>query len=301
MKLQAIDALTGLRAALEAPADQRLDVFRARVMNPLRPFWEPFLSRVVGGPATEQSDPAMQAARAFGYFSPDFDADQGLAALDRLERARTWQACVDAVEKAWHALDPYAHGIALDGILFTLVLGTPKESDDLAGSYTGFGARPGLVMVMGWPTVFSLPRLPAAVAHELHHNVRFSFEPFRMDQTTVGQYIVAEGLAEAFAAELFGEDKLGPWAQALSEDQVVALKPRFREALETTGFDEIRGYVFGDWAPVKFGYRPQGLPDFAGYTMGYRVVWAYLEQTGKTAAEATYVPWREIVAESRLF
>lgn len=32
--------------------------------------------------------------------------------------------------------------------------------------------------------------------------------------------------------------------------------------------------------------------------MGYHTVQAYLEQTGKSAAEATYVPWKEIVEVS---
>src|SRR5215213_10021020 len=43
VELTAIDALTGLRAALAAPEERRLTLFREAVMEPLRPFWEPFL------------------------------------------------------------------------------------------------------------------------------------------------------------------------------------------------------------------------------------------------------------------
>jgi uncharacterized protein YjaZ len=32
--------------------------------------------------------------------------------------------------------------------------------------------------------------------------------------------------------------------------------------------------------------------------MGFRVVRAYLERTGRTAAEATYTPWQEIAEGS---
>jgi len=65
-----------------------------------------------------------------------------------------------------------------------------------------------------------------------------------------------------------------------------------------TGFDVIRGYIFGDWAAAAAGYQKQGLPDFAGYTVGYRLVRAYLRRSGRTAAAATYLPWRELVEGS---
>ena len=81
------------------------------------------------------------------------------------------------------------------------------------------------------------------------------------------------------------------------------MKPRFAEALLSgvRGFDVVRGYIFGDWAAAQFGYPPQGLPNFAGYTLGFRLVEAYLARTGRRAAEATYTPWEEIVDESEYF
>lgn len=88
---------------------------------------------------------------------------------------------------------------------------------------------------------------------------------------------------------------LGPWPNALSEGELEEARPRFRDALEVSGFDEIRGYIFGDWAASRMGYSPKGLPDFAGYAVGYRIVQEYLARSGLSASEATYVPWREIV------
>jgi uncharacterized protein YjaZ len=119
----------------------------------------------------------------------------------------------------------------------------------------------------------------------------------------LGQYLVAEGLAESFAAELFGRDVLGPVSSALTPEQFAALKPRFAEAVQSglRGFDVVRGYIFGDWAADKFGYPAQGIPMFAGYTMGFEMVQAYLARTGCSAAEATYKPWEEIVEESQFF
>jgi uncharacterized protein YjaZ len=183
-------------------------------------------------------------------------------------------------------------------VKFTLMLANPAVIHERLGSYTGFGGWPGLTMVLVWPTNYNLPRLPAAAAHELHHNVRLRYEPWS-EGTTVGQYVVLEGLAEAFVAEVHGEGMVGPWSTALTEGELAAVRPRFREALEVAGFNEIRGYLFGDWAAESMGYTAQGIPDFAGYSLGYRLARAYMERTGRSAVEATYVPWQEIVAESR--
>ena len=117
----------------------------------------------------------------------------------------------------------------------------------------------------------------------------------------MGQYIVAEGLAEAFAAELYGADKLGPWVSILDDEQAAAIMPRFREAIGLRGFDITRAYIFGDWAAESSGYAAQEIPDFAGYCIGYRTVRAFLAKSGLSAAEATYLPWREIVDGSGLF
>ena len=105
--------------------------------------------------------------------------------------------------------------------------------------------------------------------------------------------------AEAFAAEMFGEELSGPWAKSLSEDELDGARPVIREALDVTGFDEIRGYIFGDWAASKAGYQPRGLPDFVGNSVGYRMVREYLRRTERSAVGASYVPWREIVEGSR--
>lgn len=301
MELITIDALTGQRAMLAAPTGQRMDVFRERVMTPLAPFWEPFMAWMPPTEGDEEVEPMLRAARRFGYYSPEQDAEAGLQALDRFAAAGTWAESVAAVERAWATLDPEAYGIVLPTVRYTLLLGDPAKLDPKLGGYTGAGGWPGQVLAIAWPNDFNLPRLAAVSAHELHHNVRFSYEPFVPQTVTVGQYIVAEGLAEAFAAEQHGEDKLGPWVHSLDDDGVAAILPRFRAALDQGGFDLTRGYIFGDWAAQSFGYPPQGIPDFAGYCIGYRTVRAFLTRRGLTATEATYLPWQEITAGSGLF
>lgn len=300
MELLPIETLTGLRAALEAPTAERKDRFKALVMEPLRPFWEPSLA-LPWARAVPQDDPPLAAARMFGYYSPEQDSDAGLAALGRLAEADSWVACVAALGDSWAALHPEAHGIAIEQIRFSLILADPAKVDARLGHYTGSGGWPGRVQVAVWPTDYNLPRLAAITAHELHHNVRFSWEPFIPQEVTVGQYIVAEGLAEAFAAERYGEGMLGPVTAALTPEAVTAILPRFGAAVETRGFGEAQAYIFGDWAAAQFGYEARGIPDYAGYCVGYHVVRAFLARSDRTAAEATFLPWREITSGSGIF
>lgn len=230
-------------------------------------------------------------------YSPDLGIAKGLGALELLEQADSVNAGRKALEKAMNALQPERHGIELEPIKYAIMVMNPAMLREDYGSYSGF-QRPGIIMVTAFPNAFNLPRLPAAATHELNHIVRFKYEPWT-EQTTVGQYIIAEGLAEAFAVELFGEEIVGPYSTALSQGQLETVKPRFKEALEQTG--DIRGFIFGDWAAEKFYYAKQGLPNFAGYSVGYEIVRAYTKRTKRSVAEATYSPWREIVEESNFF
>lgn len=295
MELVAIDALSGLRASLEAPEDERAEVFRRRVADPLQPFWEVFFRMA---PAPQTDDPG-NIARSMGLYHAGLGVEEGLAALDRLQAAGAWEGCVQAVRDAWALLNPEAHGVNLPRIHFTVVLADPHIVTERVGNYTGMGGSPGTIMMMVWPTDFNVPRLPAATVHEVNHNVRFSVEPWTME-TTLGQYMVAEGLGEAMAEQMYDEEMVGQWARALTEAQIEELKPRYRDVLNMTGMD-MRSYIFGDWAAQQFQFPPQGIPDFAGYTMGYRLLRAYQAHTGKTAAEATFVPAREIIRESHFF
>ena len=298
MEINALSTLAGQRAALQRSAEERAAAYAELVMEPLRPLWEPMAARVgQTGYATEGPFAYM------GLYPPGADAEEGLRRLDVLEREGSHAACVRALALAWERLAPMAPAGFPAEVLFSLGLTAPPAPAMAARNmtYAGFGAMAGRIMTTVWPTAYSVPRLPGATAHELNHNVRFAYEPFNPMTTTVGQYIVAEGLGEAFATDLFGEELLGPYAQALDATELVVARERLGAAIDVSGFDVIRGYIFGDWAAAQFGYAPQGLPDFAGYTVGYQVVRAYCARTGRSVADATFRPWREIVERSGYF
>ncbi|GJM41692.1 MAG: hypothetical protein DHS20C20_19740 [Ardenticatenaceae bacterium] len=140
------------------------------------------------------------------------------------------------------------------------------------------------------------------MAHEMHHLVRFRIFPFNPQATTVAEYIVLEGMAESFAALLFGEEVVGYYVTQFDEAMLDAAKVLIAGGLHKTGFNLIRSYIFGDGLAAQSGYEPLGgMPMYGGYAVGYHVVQAFLQRTGMCVAEATFVPANEIVQESQFF
>jgi uncharacterized protein YjaZ len=112
---------------------------------------------------------------------------------------------------------------------------------------------------------------------------------------SVAEYIVMEGLAESFAAEICGPESVGPWVSEVRGENLAEARRVVGKALEVRGFYAVRRYIFGDQVMAGFGVEPMGVRTHAGYAIGYHLVQAYLGKTGKTAAEATLAPSDEIV------
>ena len=54
----------------------------------------------------------------------------------------------------------------------------------------------------------TLSRISSALAHEVNHNVRYQFVEW--DGGSLKEMLVAEGLAENFAVQMYGKENLGP-------------------------------------------------------------------------------------------
>lgn len=292
--IEIVNVLAGQRAMFSATTpEETRRIGNERVAEPLRPWWEPMTNNPWMQLTPEVDDP-LGFALMLQIAPPGMDRAAALAGLDRFAEAGSLRACADALVATFDRLAPTAHGISLPAIHYTLALAGPSIRTERDGNaaYTGFGGTPGAIMMIALPSDYNLPRLAAMAAHEAHHNVRLSHEPWDPASITVGQYIVMEGLAEAFAAAMFDEDALGPWTLMHDEDVLTRHRATYRDVLDQGG--DPRPYMFGDWASADFHYEEKRLPDYIGYGMGYRVVRSYLEATGTTPVEATYVPWREI-------
>lgn len=220
--------------------------------------------------------------------------------LDQLTRYNAWDKATQALDDANRAFSAYQNRIPLESATFALLI-CDVNSIPLQRGYSGNGSTPGYIMTLyGDATDYSISRLQGATVHELHHNIRFSLFPFRMD-VTVGEYIIAEGLAESFAAGLYGEDKIGFYVTDFDQSRFDETKKIIGDAINISGFNQVRSYIFGDAMSDAMGLPKVGVPNFAGYAMGYYVVQHYLKQTGKTVAEATFVSADEIIRDSGFF
>ena len=293
------DTIAAQRAILAAPVEQRFTVARERILEPLRPFWSTFLGRMPHMRGASDEAMAEAALPMIGLFKLGADAPDHLAALDQLAAADALGAMRGALERGVRAFADGGHTLPFDRVTGEVLL-TDRENDYIMNfmrGYTGAGMIPGYVIVALWPTDYTLPRIGPAAAHEFHHNVRLSYAPFAMD-ISVGEYIVLEGLAESFAAALYGHDLVGPWVTSLTPEELSSSKEIIGKALDVRGFNNVRPYLFGDPAAAFSGYEPVGLPFCAGYTIGFHLAQAYLRRTGRTIVEATFTPAAEIIAES---
>jgi uncharacterized protein YjaZ len=236
------------------------------------------------------SDP-YGVARAWGWLLPE-DLTTEPEQLRIMEGAGAWEMGAQAMRDAVHRFKPFADRIGLDleAIEGWLILANPRRAEPTNRGYTGaidYASGMRLVVQYDTPNADNLPKLKGAMVHEFNHLVRGNVKPWNMMTTTVGEYIVHEGLAESFAASLYGEGVVGYYVTEITPHDLEKARTLIREGVERTGFDVIRGYIFGDWTAERWGTVKVGMPNFGGYAVGYHVVQAYLKKTGCSIEEAT--------------
>jgi uncharacterized protein YjaZ len=224
-------------------------------------------------------------------FPLDRDQEQCIDALAALHDADAWGRIERALEHALTVQLAATPGITVPDLTVLLVLGDPGDTHFMGPSLgmTANGSVSGYLFVNLWPYRENLERIEATAVHELNHNLRYSPGGVVWDPTTVtvGEQVVSEGLADAFARQLYGD--LG-YARVgvphLHDDAVFA---KVLTGLDVTGMQNFTAWVHGDETAVRYGGTPVGLPTGAGYAAGNRLVDAYLAATDRTAAEALHV------------
>ena len=128
--------------------------------------------------------------------------------------------------------------------------------------------------------------LPEALAHEIHHSVRTLTGPGF--GTTLGAFLVSEGMASAFFHQAFpGTD--APWDKALTPVQEHTLWKQAQPLLTQGGLP-----VYSQWF-----YGGNGVPKWAGFTIGYHIAEEYIQHhPGTSAASLVDAPAATILAGS---
>lgn len=275
----------------------RENFFKYTMMKPFEKMWNtinvPIEARQPNG------YDVLMATKMLGYLDV-LDTDKGKKAISKLNEINASQTTIETLDKCIAFLQNNGLGINADELLFGLYIADPDKLK-LQKGYSGFGGIPGFIQISIYPDSYNIPRIPAVIAHEFHHNIRFSYFNWDHGNVTVGDYIVIEGLAESFAKELFGDELLGPWVTSFDDDDLEYSTEVIQEALNVKGFAEVSSYMFGDIIAKERGFQPVGLSPFAGYAVGYRVVQSFMQLNNVGIKEATLLSTDQIINNCGLF
>lgn len=284
------------RRMMRSPLEKREDIFRYEMMKPFEFKWScihvPIKSSQPGG------YDVVMASKMLGYLPPAEVDESQEECLHLISDDQLWRTCKQTIEKSLNSFTKLGAILPVKDYVFTIALANPESPYvSISDGYTGDGGIPGYITVAVVPNDYTIRRIPAALAHECNHNVRFQFEKWKMD-ITLGEMMVCEGLAENFATSMFGEEMLGPWVSKTDPETLKhKIIPIVKEHLDVTGLENITAYLYGDEIAKVQGYAPVGLPYCAGYACGYDMIKYYLKRTGKSIEEATLTPASEILKE----
>ena len=284
------------RKILNASMNKKDDIYRYEFMQQFEKKWEmyhcPLKAKQPGG------YDVVMASGMLGYLLPQKIGKKEEAYIDELADDKLWAACAASVEQSLMQFANMGIDLRVKEYLFTLALADPESPYSImCDNYSGDGGIPGYIFGSLVPSAFTKSRMPIALAHETNHNVRFQYIKWSND-ISLGEYMICEGLAENFAASIYGEENVGPWVSKTDEETLNEyIKPLMQSSLEVRGFEGIIAYMYGDELAKMQNYIPAGMPYCAGYACGYYMVKYYLEKTGKNIIEATILPAEEILKE----
>lgn len=287
MTITVLDTYPAMRDTLRVPLDERPARLQA-MLGPAAGMYRYFPGEV----------DLVAMHRMSSGFPLDRDEERCLGALEALHDADAWGRIGRALDEAVAVQVAATPGITVPDITVLVVLGDPGDEHFMGPNLgmTANGSVSGYVFLNFWPYPENLARLEATAVHELNHNLRYGpggvvWNPATV---TVGEQVVSEGLADAFARQLYGDDlgyaRIG--TAHLTDDEVFV---KVVSGLEVTGMQNFAAWVHGDATAVRYGGTPVGLPTGAGYAVGNRLVDAYLAATGRSAAEALLVDSREVI------
>lgn len=291
MNITLIDSAASMRRILDAPIPDRADL--------VRDLWEPMAGMYRFVPGGLDIFDAHALNFGFPVEASGTVEQQVREGLDALVAADAWTRIEGALARGITELTAANPDLVVPDLRVLLMLGDPTNAhftDEVQG-LSAFGGISGYITITVWPTPRVLERLEAIAVHELHHNLRYLPGGVVWDPATVtvGEHIVAEGLADVFSAELYGTNGYTHFAHesAWNDDAVLA---KVATGLGVTGMDEFTSWVLGDASAELFGGRPVGLPTGAGYAAGARIVHAYLDAAGGTSAQNLRTPVADILA-----
>lgn len=281
---------------ISANIDDRDDIYRYELMKPFEFKWS-----CIGIPIKKDKPEGydvVMASSMGGGFRPRQINSERINDVEKISDESFWESCKDSITKTLEGFENNGISLSTKDYIFTVLLNDPLNlMSKMTGDYCGDGGIPGYIIGTIIPNEKSLKMLPVALAHETNHNVRFQFIKWS-NKITLGDMIVSEGLAENFAAFMFGEDKIGMWVTNTTEETLRdVIKPAIKDNLNNSDFNKLSAFLYGDETMKIRGVKPVGMPYCAGYACGYALIKYYLKKTGKSIFEATITPTADILKE----
>lgn len=279
------DTLNLYKDMLNLPEGERSEFFSGELIKPFNRMFE-----IMHMPKTPE---AMGCLELSGRDSKMIEM------LEKLEETDAWNNAKRTIEVAAARFEKACIPLP-EKVVVGIFLGNPEYLAMFEG-YTGMGSISGYILIMIDPNEKNLPKLNAAIAHEFHHNVLFHNAQWNfMTDVTVGKYLAIEGLAESFAANMFGEEYIGPWVTGVKGANLETARRIISNALDVRGFMEVRKYIYGKH-PMMPETQDFEMPFCGGYAVGYHAVQAYLRETGISIEKATIIDGDEMMKASGYF
>ena len=133
---------------------------------------------------------------------------------------------------------------------------------DVMGGIAGVTAGRGRIILRIHPDADWRAALPYALAHEMHHSYWAQRHFNAAAPFTLADYLVLEGRADYFASTLF--TFRAPWTVPLDADAYRSTWNALSKDLSSTNWPTLQAAMFG--APQA------GIPAWAGYSIGFRLV-----------------------------
>ncbi|MBG9455559.1 hypothetical protein ABE61_16180 [Lysinibacillus sphaericus] len=109
--------------------------------------------------------------------------------------------------------------------------------------------------------------LKALFAHEYNHVCRLQYVNKTLDEVTLLDSLILEGLAECAVEEIYGDRWLAPWLRYYSLDKMLEIwKGHFLPQINIQGLNNHVEFLYGG-----------KLPQWIGYCIGYEIVRTYIK------------------------
>lgn len=285
MEIKILDTYNLYKELINLPEENRLEFYEINLAKPFE-----FMYNLMN----MKMEPEMM-----GYLPLNGHDDEINDMLDMLQEENAWSMAKEALEESAERFKNIDIDLP-ESITLGIFIGNSEFLANMKG-YTGMGSIPGYIQIVIAPNEYNLPRLKSIIAHEFHHNVLMKNVKWNFMNVSVSQYIALEGLAESFAASLYRDEFIGPWVTSVQGKDLEKSFEIIGNALDITGFNEVRKYVFGDQLLNVEGCESTGISVSAGYAVGYHAVQGFLKNTGISVEEATLIDSDIIMKKSGCF